>query len=275
MKSNSIHELKREINKSRRVAFFLIAFFVIGYGIWFYFVNDYRLSLDTSAWGEFGDFIGGLLNPAIAYLVFWWFTKSILIQKEELENTRLAFEEQVNLQKRDNVRVQLTELIAKEKNLLNEYLSSHFAPFQIEVEELGIIGISSFSQLKSLYKDQPLKKSIIQSYLNEQMRTFYSDNENLTKYNELINKIRESVLDIFEYIIIYSDVNDLHRLNINELNYLSDIIYKSPESGAIDIRSTSEYIEIINEKTITSEHRHKIFLEFLNTKIISNKEKSS
>lgn len=263
MKSESIDELKRAIRRSRREAFIVIAIFVLGYGYWFYWEHDYKLSLDTAAWGEFGDFIGGLLNPAIAYLVFWWFTKSILIQKEELENTRLAFEEQVNLQKRENVRAQLAELIQKEKKQLDQYLLSPFDPFQIKIDELGTVSSGSFSHLRTLFSGDPTKRDILASKLHEQMRVFYDGNENLSKYNRRLQDINSSISDLFEYIIIYSDVNDVHRLNINELSYLTGVIYKSFEAGALSVETTAKYNSVITEKINTSKSRHEEFLEFL------------
>lgn len=49
---------------------------------------------DPGAWGTFGDFMGGLLNPLVAFLALFWLTQSIQIQRRELRETRAALDEQ-------------------------------------------------------------------------------------------------------------------------------------------------------------------------------------
>lgn len=43
---------------------------------------------NADKWGQFGDFIGGLLNPLVAFAAFYWLTQSVKLQKTELEATR-------------------------------------------------------------------------------------------------------------------------------------------------------------------------------------------
>ncbi|MEJ5125839.1 hypothetical protein WH367_07245 [Comamonas sp. MYb21] len=43
---------------------------------------------DASKWGSFGDFVGGLMNPVVAFAAFFWLTESVKIQKQELADTR-------------------------------------------------------------------------------------------------------------------------------------------------------------------------------------------
>ncbi|MEJ7804855.1 MAG: hypothetical protein WKG03_02900 [Telluria sp.] len=42
------------------------------------------------AWGQFGDYLGGLMNPLIAFGAFYWLATSVLLQKTELAETRAA-----------------------------------------------------------------------------------------------------------------------------------------------------------------------------------------
>lgn len=41
-----------------------------------------------AAWGQLGDFIGGILNPIVAGAALFWLTQSVRLQKEELAETR-------------------------------------------------------------------------------------------------------------------------------------------------------------------------------------------
>ena len=72
---------------------FLVACYVciIGYYVyWFRFDSLNELSKDPGSWGQFGDYVGGILNPVIASAAFIWLAKSVEIQSVELVETRKA-----------------------------------------------------------------------------------------------------------------------------------------------------------------------------------------
>ncbi len=59
------------------------------YGIWFGLIHRVPPAKDDPAiWGSFGDFIGGILNPIVAFCALYWLTRSIEIQREELSDTK-------------------------------------------------------------------------------------------------------------------------------------------------------------------------------------------
>ena len=60
-----------------------ISFYCFEFG-WF------SLTDSREAWGQFGDFFGGVLNPVISAAAFYWLATSILLQKAELSETREA-----------------------------------------------------------------------------------------------------------------------------------------------------------------------------------------
>lgn len=86
-------DLAKTIKRSKIFAFFLIVAIPATYLTWFYFINKQGFSTDSSMWGTFGDFVGGLLNPLIALLAFYWLTQSVLIQKTELSETQNVLRE--------------------------------------------------------------------------------------------------------------------------------------------------------------------------------------
>lgn len=59
------------------------------YMLWFWGKNDLPLDpTNVAAWGAFGDFVGGLLNPFVAFCALYWLTRSIQIQRDELSSTK-------------------------------------------------------------------------------------------------------------------------------------------------------------------------------------------
>lgn len=64
-------------------------------------------SADREDWGQFGDFLGGFLNPLIGLITIWLFTKSLhqnsevlKAAKEELELARIEIARGVEIQSR-------------------------------------------------------------------------------------------------------------------------------------------------------------------------------
>jgi hypothetical protein len=55
------------------------------YFLWFGFALGNPLSKDTATWGEFGDFIGGILNPLVAACALYWLTMSVRFRSLNLQ----------------------------------------------------------------------------------------------------------------------------------------------------------------------------------------------
>lgn len=60
-----------------------------------FFPNDTA----TGKWGEFGDFVGGILNPLIAGGALFWLIRSVTIQRTELAESRRALNDSAESQR--------------------------------------------------------------------------------------------------------------------------------------------------------------------------------
>lgn len=88
-----MENLNKEIAQSR---LFIAVYSLIVAGIfviWFPITQGKPLSDTVGEWGQFGDYIGGLLNPVVALFAFYWLTRSVKIQKEELSETKMALQD--------------------------------------------------------------------------------------------------------------------------------------------------------------------------------------
>jgi len=61
---------------------------VVSYIVWFGFLIGLPASHAPSTWGEFGDFVGGVMNPIVAACALYWLTMSVRLQKLELKAAR-------------------------------------------------------------------------------------------------------------------------------------------------------------------------------------------
>lgn len=99
-------EEQSEQNKVYFIYLFIFAAILIVWNFfWFFGVNDQSISNKVSDWGAFGDFIGGLLNPAVAGVGLIFFIKTLKqneealrMSAEELAETRFELERSTEAQ---------------------------------------------------------------------------------------------------------------------------------------------------------------------------------
>jgi hypothetical protein len=88
------------IDRSMKLVVVVCSLIFSVYFAWFVIFNRVPLSADSAHWGQFGDFVGGILNPLIAFSALFWLTHSVKLQKTELKETRKALEESAGSQTR-------------------------------------------------------------------------------------------------------------------------------------------------------------------------------
>lgn len=94
-----------------------------------------KVSNDTGAWGQFGDFVGGTLNPVFAMLAFLALLWSIALQADEFERASSHLAEQVRLAReeaeaarRDRLSQDLLEVIKDLDARINAVLATTVSP---------------------------------------------------------------------------------------------------------------------------------------------------
>ncbi|ATG91498.1 hypothetical protein [Methylomonas koyamae] len=84
--------LDSEIRLVHIVVASIIIVTLASYSVWFWWLNSQTISTSVESWGQLGDYVGGILNPCTAYAAYYWLTRSIRLQKEEMLEARLAME---------------------------------------------------------------------------------------------------------------------------------------------------------------------------------------
>lgn len=113
-------KLQASIKRSRWFATALILATFISYFAYFLLIRAPR-SNDPATWGQFGDFVGGLLNPIIALFAFYWLTQSIALQLTELSATTSALTDSKNAQERHERHAAKTAKLNAYNSLIASY----------------------------------------------------------------------------------------------------------------------------------------------------------
>jgi hypothetical protein len=109
------------------LAIILLATQVLAYWYWFGIRLDMPLSEKPDSWGQFGDYIGGILNPMVALSALVWLMRSVELQEKELSETRKALSEsartqqaQLEVMRRDQQLASLSAILQAKTSRLTE-----------------------------------------------------------------------------------------------------------------------------------------------------------
>ncbi|MCO7188552.1 MULTISPECIES: hypothetical protein [unclassified Pseudoalteromonas] len=121
-----IEKIEKDVKRSRVIVVLVFTVVLGSYIGWFWMLNQQPISSDSGVWGAFGDFVGGILNPLIAFAAFYWLTQSVLVQKQELAETKKALT--------DSSKAQLEQAKLQKNNMRISYLTTELATINIELE---------------------------------------------------------------------------------------------------------------------------------------------
>lgn len=166
---------------------------IIVYGSYIYNFYNQTISKNSGDWGTFGDFIGGTLNPTLAFLSLLAILQTIRIQSRELGNSTKALEnsekelaksskaleEQSKSLKTQNFETTFFNMISLHNEIINNLkIKNHYLEYEY-------LKLNDQKELKTVSGN--IKKTVIQS-------TF--DKVKKMPINETISEKRESIKDI-------------------------------------------------------------------------------
>jgi hypothetical protein len=120
---NIYDNLDKRIEISIRVVISFVILVPTAFVFWFYFYLGLKPSGDPASWGQFGDYIGGVLNPIIAFSAFYWLATSVQMQKKELSETKDALLKSTEAQQQ-HAKTVLASLRIQSLNIRVEALTS-------------------------------------------------------------------------------------------------------------------------------------------------------
>jgi hypothetical protein len=130
--SDSQESLTKSIARSHKFVHSAVLLALGAYMVWFWLVNGRSIADQPETWGQFGDYVGGVLNPLVAYFAFYWLTRSVSLQKKELEETRQALEESSKSQERQANSANSSARIAALSALINSIMG------EVQIQRLQI-----------------------------------------------------------------------------------------------------------------------------------------
>lgn len=152
-KDEATDNLEANIYSWRRWLTGIGAALVVAYFAYFGYMLDQLPAQDAEKWGQFGDFIGGLLNPLVAFAAFYWLTQSVKLQLIEMKGAHDALDKQATnsdiqveisaqaaivsaLQYQIDVLDRKINLVDSENKILEEELAQQIENFSLYSDQL-------------------------------------------------------------------------------------------------------------------------------------------
>ncbi len=145
----------------------VMSFYLVKFGSWPTSWHDWfdSFSDDKDKWGQFGDFIGGMVNPLLGLVTIWLLTKSLRQNQEVQESTQRAMVEQIQIaavEKDFNLMVSLLSMYDKDLAVIETTFNSWREPEWNEV-----ILIQTYNDLKIQQHNILLKRAALAQLIND------------------------------------------------------------------------------------------------------------
>lgn len=233
---------------------FAIFMFIIVISAYIWNFNEYKISKKPGDWGTFGDFIGGTLNPTLAFLSFLALLQTIKIQskelakssealelsKEELAKSSTALEEQSN-----SLKIQIFETTFFNMiNLHNEI-----------TKNINIEGLNSYLVVYTKFKEE------------EDSRLYTKEN---LKGRESISFLKSLCFNYFCEFNTYKTEDEYYNVKY-QLDPTTAIIEKTNQIA----RTNELYLDFYNTYSNYIGHYFRNIyqiMEFINLSSIDNKK---
>lgn len=194
--TQDLAELESEVRRWR----ISIAAFASGVLIFYCYIFGFEdwsgISRKTDAWGQLGDYVGGLLNPVVAFAAFYWLTRSVQIQKQELSDTKKSLAESAKAQG-DQVLQTIRAAKISAITSLNTMVASEIAR------------IESNLRIASLDNTQTIKVGYFQLRLREQQ--YLQDRIDLEVRSAVSNREINSLPEIPARVLDLNLMADVNR----------------------------------------------------------------
>lgn len=160
-----LRALQKEIDIWKWGLVIAISGLAVIYIAWFSGYHTFPLSSDPAGWGQLGDFFGGLLNPVVAFAAFYWLTRSVALQKQELAETRKELGKAANAQdlqvEKAQVNVQIAALGQLNSIFASEIQRSEENLRSLKVENGGEFHIRRRYFEERLWEFQEFQKKVM------------------------------------------------------------------------------------------------------------------
>ena len=212
------------------VIFSFSVFIAISVIVLYFFIFRGGLSASQEVWGQFGDYMGGVLNPLLALMALLALLRTIVIQSEELKLSRTELSETRKEMQQARQQAVLTRVLTLSHNqasALREEVAN--LAFRVPTVHKGVTDLSFDEMVMQLHKffnsflvEAREDTSILMSLRNENKlvtQTLFKISAPGGEFNLLFNSIVR-LFDANRFLIQSSDLSPSDSNDVKQIFFL-------------------------------------------------------
>lgn len=218
-----------------------------------YYLNfgvDGILSSKTEVWGQFGDYVGGVVNPILSFFTIYLLIQSIALQRDSNESLINEINRQERLEEYKKFELRFFHLLESQEN--------NFSRFSINAEEYedGSVQTLSGGAAITFIEDELsilIKANIDKARVTEWLNGLDGDGSyfSLTRRFYLILKLvndntntKDERSDMYETLMNLTDTKIIVMIAIFSIYYDWDIMKYIKASNILDREGLKEFVTL-------------------------------
>lgn len=147
------------------MAAIIVVLVYLTYVLHFYFVLGYEISDDAEKWGQFGDYVGGILNPFLGFVSIVLLIKSLALQYEANGNLKEEISNSRKTEKLRSFEGFFFNLVSTQRELLNSFKISFHQSGTQTITLTGVNAILAIEDQISLMRKSRKTDGDISNFL--------------------------------------------------------------------------------------------------------------
>ena len=208
------------------------------------------LSAKTEVWGQFGDYVGGVVNPILSFVTIYLLIQSVSLQRESNDSLMKEINRQEKLEEYKKFELRFFRLLETQEESFDRFKISIGETDDGNIEVLhGVAAVSYIENELSVLIDAKIERERVQGWLDslDDDGAYFSLTRRFYLILKLINDntaSRSERLELYEILMNLTDIKVISMIAILSVYYDWDAMKYIKSSDILNREGLKEFVEL-------------------------------
>lgn len=208
------------------------------------------LSAKTEVWGQFGDYVGGVVNPILSFVTIYLLIQSVSLQRESNDSLMKEINRQEKLEEYKKFELRFFRLLETQEESFDRFKISIGENDDGNIEVLhGVAAVSYIENELSVLIDAKIERERVQGWLDslDDDGAYFSLTRRFYLILKLINDntaSRSERLELYEILMNLTDIKVISMIAILSVYYDWDVMKYIKSSDILNREGLKEFVEL-------------------------------
>lgn len=208
------------------------------------------LSAKTEVWGQFGDYVGGVVNPILSFVTIYLLIQSVSLQRESNDSLMKEINRQEKLEEYKKFELRFFRLLETQEESFDRFRISIGETDDGNIEMLhGVAAVSYIENELSVLIDAKIERERVQGWLDslDDDGAYFSLTRRFYLILKLINDntaSRSERLELYEILMNLTDIKVISMIAILSVYYDWDVMKYIKSSDILNREGLKEFVEL-------------------------------